>query len=192
MKSRILLCVMLLSVLLTGCNGYRLSEDKLNAEIVQRIKEQPEQSILVSMGEQTVKLNMVVTGGVVDLTAESGGSAKIRMATDLTGTLSMFGKEIAVATDLQPYIQAGVRIEEGKIYLVDPQVLEISVHGSNFNDQLLRSVLGPLHNDFEVALAGYFSENPVYVMNHSALEESAALMIKKITIKEGEIVMSMF
>lgn len=192
MKYFTLSLVVLLSVFLSGCNSYRLSEDKLNAEIVQRIKEQPPQRILVSMGEQTVKLNMVVTGGVVDLTSENGGSAKIRLSTDLTGTLSMFGQEIAIETDLQPYIQTNVRIEDGQIYLVDPKVLEISVHGSNFNDQLLRSVLGPLHDDFEVALTGYFAENPVYVMNHSALEESAALVIKKITIKEDEVVMSMF
>ncbi|MFT2112030.1 DUF1439 domain-containing protein [Marinomonas sp. 2405UD68-3] len=192
MKYFTLSLVVLLSVFLSGCNGYRLSEDRLNAEIVQRIKEQPPQRILVSMGEQTVKLNMIVTGGVVDLTSENGGSAKIRLSTDLTGTLSMFGQEIAIETDLQPYIQTNVRIEDGQIYLVDPKVLEISVHGSNFNDQLLRSVLGPLHDDFEVALTGYFAENPVYVMNHSALEESAALMIKKITIKEDEVVMSMF
>lgn len=173
-------------------NSYRLSEAKLNEEIVQRIKDEPKQSIIVSMGEQTVTLDMVVIGAVVDLMAKEGGVAQIRLSTDMTGTLNMFGKDISVQTDLMPYIQAGVRIEEGKIYLVNPKVLEITVNGSSFNDQLLRSALGPLHDDFEVALSGYFSENPVYIMNHSALEESAALVVKKITINEDEIVMSMF
>ncbi|MCZ2721502.1 DUF1439 domain-containing protein [Marinomonas sp. 15G1-11] len=184
--------MIILSVLLSGCNSYRLSEAKLNEEIVQRIKDEPKQSIIVSMGEQTVTLDMVVIGAVVDLMAKEGGVAQIRLSTDMTGTLNMFGKDISVQTDLMPYIQAGVRIEEGKIYLVNPKVLEITVNGSSFNDQLLRSALGPLHDDFEVALSGYFSENPVYIMNHSALEESAALVVKKITINEDEIVMSMF
>ena len=184
--------MIILSVLLSGCNSYRLSEAKLNGEIVQRIKDEPKQSIIVSMGEQTVTLDMVVIGAVVDLMAKEGGVAQIRLSTDMTGTLNMFGKDISVQTDLMPYIQAGVRIEEGKIYLVNPKVLEITVNGSSFNDQLLRSALGPLHDDFEVALSGYFSENPVYIMNHSALEESAALVVKKITINEDEIVMSMF
>ncbi|WP_191602367.1 DUF1439 domain-containing protein [Marinomonas algicola] len=192
MKKIYCLFVIVLAVLLSGCNSYRLSEVKLNDEIAQRIKDEPKQSILVAMGEQTVTLDMVIVGATVDLTAQEGGIAKIRLSTDMTGTLTMLGRDISINTDLTPFIQAGVRIDEGKIYLVNPKVLEIAVNGSSFNDQLLRSALGPLHDDFEVALSGYFSENPVYVMNHSALEESAALVVKKITINEDEIVMSMF
>ena len=184
--------LLLLSAFLVGCKSYRISEARVNEAMVQRIKEQPEQHIALSMGEQTLTLNMLIKAIEVDLLAAHGGVANIHVATDMTGTLTMFGRQIALTTELIPNVQAGLEMKDGGIYLVEPKLLGLQVQGSSFNDQLLRSALGPVQTDFEVALAGYFAANPVYVLDHSALERSAALVVKQISIEDDAIEVALF
>jgi hypothetical protein len=181
-----------LSLWLVGCNGYRISEATLNSAIEQRLEKTSPESIVVSIGNQFITLTLAIKRVNVSLLARENGVAQITMTTDLQGEMLMLGRQIALTTQLVPKLESAARFEQGAIYLVDPKLLSLQVNGSTLNDQLLRSVLGSVQQDFEVALQGFFAANPLYTLDHSPLERSASLLIKTISIADGELILSPF
>ncbi|MBJ7538774.1 DUF1439 domain-containing protein [Marinomonas transparens] len=184
--------VVLLSLLLSGCNSFRVSEDEVNQEVAKRLLEPKANHIALMLGGNTLNLDLLVNAAHIHLTERDGGLVLVDMMTDMKGTLTAFGRDFSLTTKVNPSFESGVRLEENRVYLVAAKLTKVEVEGSSFNDQMLRSTLGPLHGDFEKALADYFNEHPVYVLDHSPFEASAAVLVKDIIIKEGELEFDIF
>jgi hypothetical protein len=186
----IVLCV--LSLLLAGCNSFRISEDDVNKEVAKQLAQQQENHISLLLDGNTLNLDLLVTEADIDFTERDGGLVLVDLTSNMTGTLKAFGQIFSLTTKVNPSFESGVRIEEDRLYLVAPKITKIEVEGSSFNDKMLRSTLGSLHDDFEKALVAYFDEHPVYVLNHSPFEKTAASLVKNIIIKEDSLELSIF
>jgi len=184
----ILICLI---TLLSGCNAYHLSEESINTEIEQHLKNQPTQRVFIRIGEDKplASLNMLITRVNVDFTEKRGGAANIHLNTRVDGTLQVFGSQLELSTHMMVSIESGLSIEEGSIYLVRPKIKNIQINDSSFNHELLRSTLKPFHKDIEESLAGYFYQHPIYELKHSTFERSAKNAIKNIVIKEDELLL---
>ncbi|WP_417560648.1 DUF1439 domain-containing protein [Marinomonas sp.] len=180
------------SVLLAGCNSFRVSEDDVNKEVAKQLAQPQENHIQLTLDSNTLNLDLVVTSAHIDFTERDGGLVLVDMISKMTGTLTAFGQTFSLSARVNPSFESGVRIEEDRLYLVAPKITQIEVEGSSFNDKILRSTLGSLHDDFEKALVQYFDEHPVYVLNHSPFEKTAAAMVKDIIIKEDSLELSIF
>ncbi|SHG06482.1 Protein of unknown function [Marinomonas polaris DSM 16579] len=180
------------SVLLAGCNSFRVSEDDVNKEVAKQLAQPQENHIKFTLDSNTLNLDLVVTSAHIDFTERDGGLVLVDMISKMTGTLTAFGQTFSLSARVNPSFESGVRIEEDRLYLVAPKITQIVVEGSSFNDKMLRSTLGSLHDDFEKALVQYFDEHPVYVLNHSPFEKTAASLVKDIIIKEDSLELSIF
>ncbi|MFD1382130.1 DUF1439 domain-containing protein [Rhodanobacter aciditrophus] len=180
------------SVFLTGCTDMSITEEELNQEIATRLEQEQPDVIQLTLNDSTLNLDLLVKSADVDLTERDGGLVLVDMKTDIRGTLTAFGREMTMKTELDPSFESGLRIEEDRVYLVGPKLTSITVQGSNFGDQVLRSYLGSLHDEFEAAIARYFNEHPVYVLNHSTVEKAAAKFVKDIVITEDSIEFMIF
>ncbi|MBU1296162.1 MAG: DUF1439 domain-containing protein [Gammaproteobacteria bacterium] len=180
------------SVLLAGCNSFRVSEDDVNKEVAKLLAQPQENHIKFTLDSNTLNLDLVVTSAHIDFTERDGGLVLVDMISKMTGTLTAFGQTFSLSARVNPSFESGVRIEEDRLYLVAPKITQIEVEGSSFNDKMLRSTLGSLHDDFEKALVQYFDEHPVYVLNHSPFEKTAASLVKDIIIKEDSLELSIF
>lgn len=181
-----------ISVLLAGCNSFRVSEDDVNKEVAKQLTQPQENHIELTLDSNTLNLDLVVTSAHIDFTERDGGLVLVDMISKMTGTLTAFGQTFSLSARVNPFFESGVRIEEDRLYLVAPKITQIEVEGSSFNDKMLRSTLGSLHDDFEKALVQYFDEHPVYVLNHSPFEKTAASLVKDIIIKEDSLELSIF
>lgn len=180
------------SVLLTGCTDMSITQEELNQEIAARLAQKQPDIIQLTLDDSTLNLDLLIKSADVDLTERDGGLVLVDMKTDIRGTLTAFGREMSMQTELDPSLESGLRIEEDRVYLVGPKLTSITVQGSNFSDQILRSSLGSLHDEFESAIARYFDEHPVYILDHSAVEKAAAKFVKDIVITEDSIEFMIF
>jgi hypothetical protein len=180
------------SLLLTGCNSFHVSEKEVNQEVAKQLAQPQENHIKLTLDNNTLNLDLIIDSANVDFTERDGGLVLVDLISNMTGTLTAFGQTFSLTTKVSPSFESGVRIEEDRLYLVAPKITKINVEGSSFNDKMLRSTLGSLHGDFEKALVEYFDENPVYVLNHSPFEKTAAALVKNIIIKEDSLELSIF
>ncbi|NLQ17694.1 DUF1439 domain-containing protein [Marinomonas sp. M1K-6] len=181
-----------MSLLLAGCNSFRVSENDVNTEVAKQLAQQQDTPIKLLLNGNTLNLDLLVTGADIDFTERDGGLVLVDLTSNMTGTLMAFGQTFSLTTKVNPSFESGVRIEEDRLYLVAPKIIKIDVEGASFNDQMLRSTLGSLHDDFEKALVAYFDEHPVYVLNHSPFEKTAARLVKDIIITEDSLELSIF
>lgn len=180
------------SLFLVGCNSLSISEVDINKEVAKQLAEQQENHITLLLNGNTLNLDLLVTGADIDFTERDGGLVLVDMTSNMTGTLKAFGQTFSVTTKVNPSFESGVRIEEDRLYLVAPKITQIDVEGSSFNEKMLRSTLGSLHADFEKSLVEYFDQHPVYVLNHSPSEKTAAALVKNIIITEDSLELSIF
>jgi len=180
------------SLFLIGCNSFHISEEELNQEVAKRLEEPQNNQIDLTLEGNTLNLDLLVRSADIQLTDRDGGLVLVDLVSDMKGQLTAFGQTFSITTQLKPSFESGVRLEENRVYLVAPKITQISVEGSSFNEQILRSTLGSLHDDFEKALVQYFDENPVYVLDHSPFEKSAASLVKSIVIRKGALEFSIF
>lgn len=181
-----------ISAMLSGCNSMSVTEDELNQEVEKRLSTSQPDVINLTLNQSTLNLDLLVKQADIDLSDKNGGVVAVAMQTDMRGTLSMFGQTLSMKTQLSPSFESGLRIEEDRVYLVGPKLTQVTVQGSSINDQMLRNTLGSLHTEFESALAHYFDEHPVYVLNHSASEKAAAKLVKNIVITNDSIEFMLF
>lgn len=181
-----------LSLLLAGCNNLTISEQEVNAEVQKQLAQQSTHQITLLVEGNALNVDLHITSAKIDFTARDGGLVLADLTSDMTGTFTVFGQVLSLTTKVNPSFESGVRIEEDRLYLVAPKITKIVVEGASFSDKMLRSALGGLHGDFEKALVTYFDENPVYVLNHSAFEKTAASLVKDIIIKEDSLGLSLF
>ncbi|GAA0224693.1 DUF1439 domain-containing protein [Marinomonas primoryensis] len=180
------------SLLLTGCNSFRVGEAEVNQEVAKQLAQPQKNHIKLTLDNNTLNLDLLIDSADVDFTERDGGLVLVDLISNMTGTLTAFGQTFSLTTKVSPSFESGVRIEEDRLYLVAPKITKINVEGSSFNDKVLRSTLGSLHGDFEKALVEYFDEHPVYVLNHSPFEKTAAALVKNIIIKEDSLELSIF
>ncbi|WP_111638764.1 DUF1439 domain-containing protein [Marinomonas shanghaiensis] len=180
------------SLFLSGCNSLTISEVDVNKEVAKQLAEQQENHITLLLNGNALNLDLLVTDANIDFTERNGGLVMVDLSSNMTGTLKAFGQTFSVTTKVNPSFESGVRIEEDRLYLVAPKITQIDVEGSSFNEKMLRSTLGSLHGDFEKALVDYFDQHPVYVLNHSSSEKTAAALVKNIIIKEDSLELSIF
>lgn len=180
------------SLFLSGCNSLTISEVDVNKEVAKQLAEQQENHITLLLNGNALNLDLLVTDANIDFTERNGGLVMVDLSSNMTGTLKAFGQTFSVTTKVNPSFESGVRIEEDRLYLVAPKITQIDVEGSSFNEKMLRSTLGSLHGDFERALVDYFDQHPVYVLNHSPSEKTAAALVKNIIIKEDSLELSIF
>ena len=180
------------SLFLVGCNSFRISEDDVNKEVAKQLAKPQDNHVQLTLDSNTLNLDLVVTSAHIDFTERDGGLVLVDMISKMTGTLTAFGQTFSMSAQVNPSFESGVRIEEDRLYLVAPKITKIEVEGSSFNDKMLRSTLGSLHDDFEKALVKYFDQHPVYVLNHSLFEKTAASLVKDIIIKEDSLELSIF
>ena len=180
------------SLFLVGCNSFRISEDDVNKEVAKQLAKPQDNHVQLTLDSNTLNLDLVVTSAHIDFTERDGGLVLVDMISKMTGTLTAFGQTFSMSAQVNPSFESGVRIEEDRLYLVAPKITKIEVEGSSFNDKMLRSTLGSLHDDFEKALVKYFDQHPVYVLNHSPFEKTAASLVKDIIIKEDSLELSIF
>ena len=180
------------SLFLVGCNSFRISEDDVNKEVAKQLAKPQDNHVQLTLDSNTLNLDLVVTSAHIDFTERDGGLVLVDMISKMTGTLTAFGQTFSMSAQVNPSFESGVRIEEDRLYLVAPKITKIEVEGSSFNDKMLRSTLGSLHDDFEKALVKYFDQHPVYVLNHSPFEKTAASLVKDIIIKEDYLELSIF
>ncbi|MBR7887600.1 DUF1439 domain-containing protein [Marinomonas sp. A79] len=189
----VMMCSLLgVSLLLAGCNSFRISEEEVNQEVTKQLEQQAKSHIELTLDGNALDLDLLVTDAVIDFTERDGGLVLVDLTSDLTGTLAAFGQTFTLTTNVSPSFESGLRIEEDRLYLVAPKITKIEVEGSSFSDKMLRSTLGGLHDDFEKALVEYFDKHPVYVLNHSAFEKAAAGMVKDIIIHEDAVELAVF
>jgi hypothetical protein len=180
------------SLFLSGCNSLTISEVDVNKEVAKQLAEQQENHITLLLNGNALNLDLLVTDANIDFTERNGGLVMVDLSSNMTGTLKAFGQTFSITTKVNPSFESGVRIEEDRLYLVAPKITQIDVEGSSFNEKMLRSTLGSLHGDFEKALVDYFDQHPVYVLNHSPSEKTAAALVKNIIIKEDSLELSIF
>lgn len=189
------LCTLVLlgvSIVLAGCNSFRISEEEVNQEVVKQLEQQNERHIALTLDSNTLNLDLLVTQAIIDFTERDGGLVLVDLISDMTGTLTAFGQTFSLTTSVNPSFESGIRIEENRLYLVAPKITKIAVKGSSFNDTMLRSTLGSLQGDFEQALVQYFDQHPIYILDHSAFEKTAATMVKDIIIHEDSLELAIF
>lgn len=184
-----ILCVTLLT---TGCNSFRVTESKVNEEVAKELAKPQQNQIALTLDGNTLNLDFLVSSAKIDFTERDGGLVLADLVGKMTGALTAFGQNFSLTAKVNPSFESGIRIEEDRLYLVAPKITKIEVEGSSFNDKMLRSTLGSLHDDFEKALVQYFDKHPVYVLNHSPFEKTAAAMVKDIIIKEDSLELSIF
>lgn len=192
LKKRFIGVLLFIPLLLTGCNSFHISEEELNQDIAKRLAKPQNNQIDLTLEGNTLNLDLLVISADIQLTERDGGLVLVDLVSDMTGQLTAFGQSFSITTQLKPSFESGVRLEENRVYLVAPKITSIDIEGSNFNEQILRSTLGSLHDDFEKALVQYFDENPVYVLDHSPFEKSTASLVKSIIITEGALEFSIF
>jgi len=179
-------------LLLSGCNSFRISEAEVNQEVAKQLAQPQENHIELTLDNNTLNLDLFIDSADVDFTERDGGLVLVDLISNMTGTLTAFGQRFSFTTKVSPSFESGVRIEENRLYLVAPKIITINVEGSSFSDKMLRSTLGSLHDDFETALVEYFDQHPVYVLDHSPFEKTAAALVKNILIKEDSLELSIF
>ncbi|BDX01882.1 MAG: DUF1439 domain-containing protein [Marinomonas sp.] len=192
MRTFMLLMLVSTTLITSGCNSFRITENEVNEEVTKQLAQPQQNHIELTLDSNTLNLDLTVTAAHIDFTERDGGLVLVDLTSNMTGTLSAFGQTFSLTTKVNPSFESGVRIEEDRLYLVAPKITKIEVEGSSFNDKMLRSTLGSLHDDFEKALVQYFDEHPVYVLNHSPFEKTAASMVKDIIIKEDSLELSIF
>ncbi|MBM6551547.1 DUF1439 domain-containing protein [Marinomonas ostreistagni] len=181
-----------LSTVLTGCTDMSISEQELNQEVANRLEQNQPDVIELTLDGSTLNLDLLIKEANIDLISRDGGLVLVDMKTDIRGTLNVFGQDMTMKTELDPSFESGLRIEEDRVYLVGAKLTQVTVQGSSISDQMFRNTLGSLHGEFEAALARYFNEHPVYVLNHSAVEKAAAKMVKDIVITDDSIEFMIF
>ncbi|WP_263529268.1 DUF1439 domain-containing protein [Marinomonas sargassi] len=180
------------ALLMTGCNSFLVSETEINQEVEKLLAEPQSNQISLLVEGNALDIDLVVKKADVDLTARDGGLVLVDLDTNLEGVLTAFGQKISISASVEPSFESGVRIEEDRLYLTSPRITEVKVQGTSFTDKMLSSALGSVHGELEKALVKYFDTHPVYILNHSPFEKTAASLVKDIIIKEDTIELSIF
>ncbi|ADZ92620.1 DUF1439 domain-containing protein [Marinomonas mediterranea] len=192
MRKTSLLLIVLFPLFLSGCNGVSLSEEALNREVATRLAEKQPDRIRLTLEDKALDLVLLVKRADIDLSSEFGGIVKIVLDTDIQGSIEAFGKTFTMTTSLVPKLESGVRLDDDLVYLVAPKLTEVSVQGTNFSDQMLRSTLGSVHDELEQAIVQYFDVHPIYRLDHNATEKLAATLIDEIHITDDALEFGVF
>ncbi len=176
-----------ISLLLSGCGGYSISEDELNQALAKKLAKPISNTLKVSQGEEVIALTMQVSAGDLALSSDQGGLLRLTLETQLTGTLSLFSRDFALTSQITPVLETGIRLDQDKLYLVGPKIVRLKVEGAGFQDQMLMSVLPSIQGDIEIAIKAYFNENALYQLDHSLLEKWVAKFASEISIKQANL-----
>jgi len=184
--------IAVLSLLLSGCGGYSISEDELNQALSETLTKPISNTLKVSKGEDVIELTMQVSGADLALSSDQGGLLRLTLETQLTGTLPLFSRDFALTSEIAPVLETGIRLDQGYLYLVGPRVVKLEVNGTRFQDQMLISVLPSIQGDIEIAIKEYFNENAVYQLDHSLLEKWVAKFASEISVKQANLELRVF
>ncbi|TKI08259.1 lipoprotein [Martelella alba] len=182
MKKRILTTViLLLSVLLTGCNKlteYRLSEQDINHYL------QEHNDFKKSIGVQgLLNADIVLTG----LSSQIGRNEpdKVRVSGDAKVNIqTLWGSrqaDVKLILEAQPFYDR----TEGAVYLKGMQLVDYQVQPDKLQSTF--KVMAPYLNQ---ALTTYFDAHPAYVLdaNRSKTEALAKKLAKGLEVEPGELV----
>lgn len=190
-KYRILI-VLFFPLLLMSCDSYQVSEEILNSTIEEKIAAQPQQYMFIIIDDPIADLKVRITQVYIDLQESDDATTKIHISTEVTGILYLGGERVDIATHALISTKAGLVVENGKVYLSDPQITNIHIYGSSLNDGLLRSSIEPFHRIVEKALSGYFYVYPVYELVNSTFEESIQNSIKSVSVKDDKLLLEFY
>jgi len=70
-----------LSLLLSGCGGYSISEDELNQALTKKLAKPISNTLNVSKGEEVIELTMQVLGANLALSPDQGDLLKLTLET---------------------------------------------------------------------------------------------------------------
>ncbi|AEF55976.1 DUF1439 domain-containing protein [Marinomonas posidonica] len=179
------------SLILTGCNSFRVSEADVNKDLAKQLEQSKETRLALTSGDAVV-LNLAIKAAKVDFLERDGGLISVALMCDLTGEVSAFGQSFSLTTDVNPSFESGIRLQDKQLFLVAPRFTQVVISGSRFDENIIRSTLGSLQDKVEVALRDYFDHHPVYELNHSPFEKLAASMVSDIVIEDDSLELSMF
>lgn len=191
-QSFYLVFLALLSLSLSGCNSFRISETKVNDDLAKQIESAQDTRFELASEGQAVALNLAIKQADIDFLERDGGVIAIALMCDLTGEVSAFGQDFSLTTQINPEFEAGIRIQDQDLFLVAPRLTQVAIKGSSFDEKLIRSTLGSLQNRVEQVLRQYFDQHPVYTLNHSPFEKLAASLVSDIEIKDDSLELSLF
>jgi len=78
---RYIVLIAALSLLLSGCGGYSISEDELNQALTKKLAKPISNTLNVSKGEEVIELTMQVLGANLALSPDQGGLLKLTLET---------------------------------------------------------------------------------------------------------------
>ena len=78
---RYIVLIAALSLLLSGCGGYSISEDELNQALTKKLAKPISNTLNVSKGEEVIELTMQVLGANLALSPDQGGLLKLPLET---------------------------------------------------------------------------------------------------------------
>ena len=189
---RLLLLMAAFALLLSGCVDYSVSEDELNQGLTKQLADPITHKLNVSQGDEVIELSLSVSAVDLSLTSKDGGLIQVTLDSQLTGSLTLFSRVFALTSQLKPIMEAGVRLEEDRLYLVGPRIVNLEVRGASFQDQMLSSVIDSLEGDIEQVLQTYFNQNAIYQLDHSLLERFVAKFASEISVKQDNLTISAF
>ncbi|BFM50699.1 DUF1439 domain-containing protein [Marinomonas sp. THO17] len=191
-KSLYLALLAFLSLTLSGCNRFRISETKVNEDLAKQIDSAQDTRFELAAEGQVVALTLAIKQADVDFLERDGGVIAIALRCDLTGEVSAFGQNFSLTTEVNPDFEAGIRIQDKDLFLVAPRLTQVAIKGSSFDEKILRSTLGSLQDRVEQVLRQYFDQHPIYSLNHSVFEKLAASLVSDIEIKDDALELSLF
>jgi|GEM_PF-2980481 len=78
---RYIVLIAALSLLLSGCGGYSISEDELNQALTKKLAKPISNTLNVSKGEEVIELTMQVLGANLALSPDQGDLLKLTLET---------------------------------------------------------------------------------------------------------------
>jgi hypothetical protein len=190
--TRLILLLACLSILLTGCGKYSVSEAELNQALDKTLSQPLTNSIKVSKGEEVIELTMQVSTADLMLTSEQGGLIQLTLSGQLTGSISLFSRTFSLTSQMTQVLETGIRLEQESLYLVGAKIVSLKVDGTGFQDQMLTSVLPSIQDDIEKAINDYLNNNAVYQLEHSLIEKGIAKFATQISVKQENLELSLF
>lgn len=173
------LLAIIATLLLTGCQNPAISEAEVNRKIEGYISQH--QNVTPFAGQlKNIAINYDIGTVDVDFRSQEGGQVITQLGGTLEGKVKVLGRELALSVPFSPEIASRLRYADGKIYLQDLRVLD---WGGN-----LPRVLKPHTDKLEVMAAQYLQKIPIYTLNHSMKEKLAASVIKRLEIKDDQLV----
>lgn len=168
-----------IALLLTGCQDLVISEAEVNRKAERFISEH--QRLDPFAGKlSNVVVNYDIDDIQIDFQSSAGGQVITRLSGTLAGKVRVLGRDLSLKVLLTPQLVSSLRYSDGKIYLKEPRVLD---WGGG-----LPGVLKPHENKLETMASSYLQDVPIYTLNHSLKEKLAASVIKRISIKDDQLV----